>query len=152
MSTLLSIVLFMLIFSTADGFLFRTQWKKSLPFLAKKETGPSETALWPATHAYTAPKELSKLAISSTLAIGLFFSSSLVAGAAEDKAEKKFELCLSKCVFDGTKPPPVGADASRLEARKTRVEIIRECKKKCATKDEQLLLGKPKQKAPAAEN
>ena len=56
------------------------------------------------------------------------------------------ESCVSKCVFDATKPPPVGASAERLEENgmKSRTDIIRECRPKCAKTSEQLLLGSPK--------
>ena len=62
------------------------------------------------------------------------------------KTDKSFELCISKCVFQETKPPPVGSDSDRLEAKKTRSEIIKECRIKCAKTNEQLLLGIPKKK------
>ena len=63
------------------------------------------------------------------------------------------ESCVSKCVFDATKPPPVGASKERLEENgmKSRVDIIRECRPKCAKTSEQLLLGQPKAgKSPTA--
>lgn len=53
---------------------------------------------------------------------------------------------ISKCVFEETKPPPVGSSADRLEAKKSRSEIIKECRKKCAKTSEQLLIGSPKTK------
>lgn len=60
------------------------------------------------------------------------------------KTDKKFELCLSKCVFEETKPPPVGSTAERLETQRSRGEIIRDCRAKCATTKQQLLTGQPK--------
>jgi hypothetical protein len=62
------------------------------------------------------------------------------------KTDKKFELCISKCVFNETKPPPVGASTERLESTRTRGEILKDCKVTCATTKEQLMLGKPKPK------
>eukprot|EP01031_Cornospumella_fuschlensis_P026593 gene26593-32140_t len=66
---------------------------------------------------------------------------------AANKEDKAFESCLAKCVFQETKPPPLGASVERLEVTRPRGEILRDCKKQCATKPEQLLLGKPKVKA-----
>ena len=63
------------------------------------------------------------------------------------KSDKDFELCLSKCVFRETKPPPAGSSAERLEVQLSRPEIIRDCKAKCAKTKEQLLLGAPKVKS-----
>ena len=70
-----------------------------------------------------------------------------VANADDDsKSAKKFETCVSKCVFNGTKPPPVGSDFERLEetSTKPRSEFIIECRKSCAKNKEQGLLGTPK--------
>jgi hypothetical protein len=60
------------------------------------------------------------------------------------------ELCVSKCVFLATKPPPMGSDTQRLEetSSRTRVEILRDCRSDCATTKEQRLLGKPKAPKP----
>eukprot|EP01035_Chromulina_nebulosa_P018829 gene18829-24608_t len=71
-------------------------------------------------------------------------------GDKTSKSSKSFELCLSKCIFSETRPPPINSNAERLEVTKPRDEIIRECKKSCAVSKEQLLLGKPKQPKPAA--
>lgn len=88
------------------------------------------------------------LLVKSILAIGITSTMLLAPVVADDneKANKAFELCMSKCVFAETRPPPVGSETTRLEARKGRAEIIRDCKQKCATTSEQLLLGKPKKK------
>eukprot|EP01036_Dinobryon_divergens_P026907 gene26907-35603_t len=51
------------------------------------------------------------------------------------------------CVFAETRPPPVGSSNDRLEAKKSRGEILGDCKKQCATTKEQLLIGAPKKKA-----
>jgi hypothetical protein len=91
-------------------------------------------------------------AILSTAAfINFGFGMGALAEDNGSKAAKKFEGCVSKCVFSETKPPPVGADPSRLEARKPRSEIIADCRSKCAKTKEQTLLGKPKQKASTEE-
>ncbi|KAJ1430098.1 hypothetical protein B484DRAFT_449048 [Ochromonadaceae sp. CCMP2298] len=84
--------------------------------------------------------------MSAVLALGL----AVVPAQADEKSTKVFELCVSKCVFNDTKPPPVGSDTARLEASRGRAEIIRDCRKQCAKNKEQLMLGKPKIKAPAA--
>lgn len=70
---------------------------------------------------------------------------------ADEKSSKEFEGCMSKCVFQGTRPPPIGSTTERLEetSSKGRGEIIRECKVKCAKTKEQLLLGQPKKKVEA---
>jgi hypothetical protein len=68
----------------------------------------------------------------------------IIAYAADGKEDKAFELCISKCIFEETKPPPLGASAERLEVTKPRGEIVRECRVKCAKNKEQLLIGKPK--------
>ena len=65
-------------------------------------------------------------------------------GAQGDKA---FELCLSKCIYDGTRPPPIGSSTERLEETPPRNEIVKGCKKTCAVSKEQLMTGKPKIKA-----
>lgn len=103
------------------------------------------------------PKSMNKLLITnnnilkSSLITLITISTFLTNSYADDnkvgsKTDKKFELCISKCVFQETKPPPVGSDSDRLEAKKTRQEIIKECRIKCAKTDEQLLLGTPKKK------
>ncbi len=63
------------------------------------------------------------------------------------KTDKYFESCMSRCVFSETRPPPVGSSNDRLEAKKSRGEILGDCKKQCATTKEQLLIGAPKKKA-----
>lgn len=65
---------------------------------------------------------------------------SLCNGAFADgsKEEKSFENCLSKCVFNETRPPPIGSSNERLEVTKSRGEIVRECKQKCAKNKDQV--------------
>ncbi len=58
--------------------------------------------------------------------------------SAEDKeATKAYENCLSKCMYQETRPPPIGSKAERLEAKRTRAEILSLCKKGCAVTEEQ---------------
>ena len=64
-----------------------------------------------------------------------------------DDTDKKFETCLSKCIYQQTRPPPVGSPTERLEQKLSRGEILTLCKEKCAVNKEQLLTGKPKVKA-----
>ena len=52
------------------------------------------------------------------------------------KKDPAYEACVSKCMYECTKP--------KVEEQKTRQECLPECKKKCATTKEQLLLGTPK--------
>jgi hypothetical protein len=69
----------------------------------------------------------------------------LSAGAEVDPALKgtkkdpSFEACLSKCMYECTKPK--GAE------QKSRAECLPECKKSCAKSKEQLMLGLPIKKA-----
>ena len=58
--------------------------------------------------------------------------------------DKKYELCVSKCVFSETRPPPNGADNERILTTISRTDIIKGCRKTCAKTKEQLYLGKPK--------
>jgi hypothetical protein len=51
------------------------------------------------------------------------------------KQDPAYQACLSKCVYDCTKP--------KGDEQKTRSECLPECKVKCATNKEQLLLGSP---------
>jgi hypothetical protein len=78
-----------------------------------------------------------------------YISFSSVANADDNtgtKNDKKFELCVSKCVFEETRPPPVGSSNERLEATSTRQrpEIIKACRKTCAKNKQQLMIGDPK--------
>merc|ERR1719491_1291449 len=79
-------------------------------------------------------------ALSSTC--GLTFFSGKPAFAKEvdpalkgTKADPEYQACLGVCIYDCTKP-------KGFEQR-TRVECLPECKTKCATTKEQLLLGAP---------
>jgi len=55
------------------------------------------------------------------------------------KADPKYQACLSQCVYDCTKP--------KGDEQKSRGECIPECKVKCATTKQQLMLGQPLKKA-----
>jgi hypothetical protein len=55
------------------------------------------------------------------------------------KKDPSFEACLSKCMYECTKPK--GAE------QKSRAECLPECKKGCAKTKEQLMLGQPIKKA-----
>mmetsp|Transcript_14487 Transcript_14487/g.20725 ORF Transcript_14487/g.20725 Transcript_14487/m.20725 type:complete len:142 (-) Transcript_14487:88-513(-) len=52
------------------------------------------------------------------------------------KEDPKFQACLGLCMYDCTK-------AKGME-QKSRAECLPECKQKCATTKQQLLLGSPK--------
>ncbi len=67
-------------------------------------------------------------------------------GPEGSKTSRKFENCVSQCVFDETKPPPVGSGVDRLEAVDQKT-AIRVCRKKCAKTKAQEMLGNPKDKA-----
>ena len=64
-------------------------------------------------------------------------------GPEGSKTSRKFENCVSQCVFDETKPPPVGSGVDRLEATDQKT-AIRICRKKCAKTKAQTMLGTPK--------
>jgi hypothetical protein len=85
--------------------------------------------------------------------IHINFNSIAPANADENKT-KKFELCMSKCIYQGTRPPPVGSSNERLEetSSRSRGEIAFECKRGCAVTKGQLLTGKPKDAKVAAED
>lgn len=52
------------------------------------------------------------------------------------KSDPKYQACLSQCIYDCTKP--------KGDEQKSRGECIPECKQKCATSKEQLMMGTPK--------
>ena len=52
------------------------------------------------------------------------------------KKDPAYEACVSKCMYDCTKP--------KVEGQKSRQECLPDCKKQCATTKEQLLRGTPK--------
>jgi hypothetical protein len=51
--------------------------------------------------------------------------------SALDKMSKDAETCLSKCVFEETRPPPLGSNAERLLVQRSRIDIISDCKEIC---------------------
>ncbi len=51
------------------------------------------------------------------------------------KQDPAYQACLSTCIFECTKP--------KGDEQKSRAECIPECKKKCATTKEQLMMGQP---------
>mmetsp|Transcript_5071 Transcript_5071/g.8309 ORF Transcript_5071/g.8309 Transcript_5071/m.8309 type:complete len:129 (-) Transcript_5071:240-626(-) len=54
------------------------------------------------------------------------------------KADPSYETCVSQCLYECTKP--------KGDEYKTRSECIPECKKKCATTKQQLMVGTPLKK------
>lgn len=89
------------------------------------------------------------LALSSCL-LSFGFASFAADKGAGTITDKKYELCVSKCVFSETRPPPNGADNERILTTISRTDIIKDCRKSCAKTKEQLLLGKPKVKVASA--
>ena len=59
---------------------------------------------------------------------------------AASKYDKDFESCLSKCLYEKTK---ITKGIAQVEVI-SRSEAYAQCKPKCATSKEQLLIGKPK--------
>lgn len=84
---------------------------------------------------------LSFLKTSTITAAAVFTNSNQALAKGVDPALKgtkedpEYQACLSKCVYDCTKP--------KGEEQKSRSECIPECKRKCATTKEQLLTGTP---------
>jgi hypothetical protein len=97
---------------------------------------------------------LRRLAAVSIALSGCLLSFSTASIAADKGAgtitDKKYELCVSKCVFSETRPPPNGAENERILTTISRTDIIKDCRKSCAKTKEQLLLGKPKIKPAVA--
>mmetsp|Transcript_13365 Transcript_13365/g.29482 ORF Transcript_13365/g.29482 Transcript_13365/m.29482 type:complete len:145 (-) Transcript_13365:397-831(-) len=52
------------------------------------------------------------------------------------KEDPSYQTCVSVCLYDCTKP--------KGDTQKSRAECIPECKQKCATSKQQLLIGTPK--------
>jgi hypothetical protein len=93
-------------------------------------------------------KRFGALSIALTSCLLTFSSATLAADkGAGTITDKKYELCVSKCVFSETRPPPNGADNERILTTISRTDIIKDCRKSCAKTKEQLFLGKPKIKA-----
>jgi len=63
-----------------------------------------------------------------------------VRAAEGTKSDKKFQECVSKCVYEETK---ITKGIAKVEVV-SRTEAYAICKPKCATSKEQLLLGQPK--------
>jgi len=89
-------------------------------------------------------KKMTSIATAIALSTCMFSHPVLADGGDEKESKKSFETCYSVCMFEMTRPPPLGASAERLEANKPRTEILRECRVKCAKTKDQLLMGKPK--------
>ena len=62
------------------------------------------------------------------------------AALADSKYDKKFESCLSLCVYEQTK---IAKGIAQVEVV-SRSEAMATCKSKCATSKEQLMIGQPK--------
>ena len=67
------------------------------------------------------------------------------------KTSKGFEMCVSKCAFNESRPPPAGSSIERLEAKEQKT-IIRECRQKCAKTKAQSLIGEPKKSSMTTES
>ena len=109
------------------------------------------------TDAGSATKSSLKNIIGAFSAVILISNSFSDAAFAKDstgtKSDKGFELCLSKCTFAASRPPPAGSPTERLTVTMTRGETITMCKQKCAKTKEQTMIGEPKKnKVPKAES
>jgi hypothetical protein len=76
-------------------------------------------------------KSIARILLPIGTAAFISFDSVNLAVAKEKIVDKVAESCMSKCVFEETKPPPIGSDAQRLEVQRSRSEILRDCKRKC---------------------
>ena len=91
----------------------------------------------------TALNALSRAQFMSVAAAGLGVAMTPVAAYAGDvdpskkgtKDDPAYQLCLSQCMYDCTKP--------KGEETKLRKECLPECKVKCATTKQQLMMGTP---------
>ena len=77
------------------------------------------------------------LCASSAVVAGCIGLAHPVFSADSKEATKAYENCLSKCIYQETRPPPIGSRAERIEAKRTRAEILSLCKKSCAVTEEQ---------------
>mmetsp|Transcript_20968 Transcript_20968/g.43757 ORF Transcript_20968/g.43757 Transcript_20968/m.43757 type:complete len:147 (+) Transcript_20968:1-441(+) len=86
----------------------------------------------------TRPQFIAQLVTTiATTTLGLSLPSN-AASSDKDKGTKsdpKYISCVSACMYECTKP--------KADEQKERAECIGPCRKKCATTDEQLLLGQP---------
>lgn len=91
----------------------------------------------------TSPKELTRRSVVATLAAAAALGLPLPSYAAKEidpalkgtKEDPAYQICVSTCMYECTKPK--GAE------QKSRQECLPECKKKCATTKQQLMIGSP---------
>ena len=125
------------------------RWPRRSPTALRSSAGDQSGGGWAAL-----PRAAAKVVVASAWLLlppaGMLLVEPDVTWAAGDKGssvgtkgDKSFELCVSKCVFAETRPPPIGSSSERLEA-KDRPTVISDCRKSCAKTKEQLLLGSPK--------
>ena len=104
----------------------------------------SSVAGWRATPppAAVAPAALGRrAAVALPVAVGAAFLRQSPARADDkSKYDKKFEKCISECVYEKTK---IAKGIAEVEVV-SRSEAMAVCKPQCAKSKEQLLLGKPK--------
>ena len=126
----------LLIFVIALSFAFTgNAWKTSF-----------RSARQPMWHSRDTTRKIAACLLLPALIFGGSDVSLAKGGPEGSKTSRKFENCVSQCVFDETKPPPVGSGVDRLEAVDQKT-AIRLCRKKCAKTKAQLMMGNPKDKA-----
>lgn len=87
-------------------------------------------------------KHVKATCFASTVGLGLITTGPMPSWAKDDpnvkgtKGDPKYQACVSACVYECTKP--------KGDEQKSRAECIPECKQKCATSKEQLMMGTPK--------
>ena len=90
-----------------------------------------------------AASSLGRRAVIGTSAAALLLPRvSHAAGSGNSKDDKKYQECLSNCVYEATK---ITKGVAQVEV-KSRTEAYAECKPKCALNKEQLMTGTPKAK------
>jgi hypothetical protein len=72
-----------------------------------------------------------------SLVIGPLLINSQSSLAVDGKEQKKYESCLSKCIYQETREPPIGADNARVTSTKPRSEVVHDCKVTCKDKKSQ---------------
>ena len=121
--------------------------------LSQTKSSTDSTAEDSITSATRTPQSLSSMhsrtAFLSAMTVSLT-TGSLVLDASEawakdvdpalkgTKKDPEYEACVSKCLFECTKP--------KVDGQKSRQECLPECKSSCATTKEQLMIGTPVKK------
>ena len=119
-----------------EAFTIGHDLKTQTKFYATRKTQPDEVP--------QISSSCNRIMFLQTISLGFVSLMNIdIASAAGDeskgsKDDPKFQACLSKCVFECTKP--------KGEEQRSRSECLPDCKVKCATTKEQLMMGRPLKK------